>query len=395
MGLLLIGLVVWRGQDRAGPRRSAVGQWLTAWCVALGGWWLVTVGRTWAAGGVPLVSGVQYGRDFLYFALLVPLLLRTRLTGAGVRAFATVMTATVCVFAGAEIVSALGVADLSGITHSTMTVATGGVVRIYATMNDLVTVGLALGLATLLLAGEAGVRRRAAPVFAVCLVAFVLQLTRASYVGLFVSGLVVLGWWMAVAPGVWRAALQRRALVATVAGAIVVGAGLVVVPGTADNPAVGAVAGRVTSGITEVNSSTGTVGYRQGVYRTMIEILGPDWPIGLGFLHPSARYFADLPSGSIRNTDTGVMNVLMTMGAVGVAVFLAGPVLLLARLFAAAGRVGPGATTGAAVLFGTTLWLLAAVLTSVTLITLFSVSGLVLTAFVVRGAVAAAEGELG
>ncbi len=394
VGLLVILLVVWRGQDGAGPRGSPTRQWLTAWCVVFGGWWTVTLVRTAAGSGVPVRLGGQYGRDFLYFALLVPLLLRIRLSGASVRAFAGVMVAAVWVFAAAEIVSALQIADLSGITHSSMTAPTGGVLRVYATMNDLVTVGLAVGLGVLLVAPEPEVCRRAAPVFSVCLVAFVLQLTRASYVGVFVSGGIVIGWWMINASGGWRERVRRRALAATVGGAIVLGAGLLVVPGTADNPAVGAVAGRVTSGIAEVNSSTGTVGYRRGVYRTMIELLGGEWPVGLGFLHPSARYFADLPSGSIRNTDTGVLNILMTMGAIGVAVFLAGPVLLLARLFAAAGDLRRGATPAAAVVFGATLWLLAAVLTSVTLVTLFSVSGLVLTAFVVRAAVAAAEGEL-
>jgi hypothetical protein len=175
---------------------------------------------------------------------------------------------------------------------------------------------------------------------------------------------------------------------------LLLGGALVLVPATADNPVIGTVASRVQTGILNVDPSSGNVGYRRDVYRTMLQILGPDWPGGLGFLHPDSRYFAALPAGSIRDTDVGLLNILMTMGAVGLGLFMAGFVYVLVRLFNQARSLGRRDVWPAILVFGTSLWLLATVLTSVTLVTLFSVNGLVLTAFVLRGVVAAVDDEL-
>jgi hypothetical protein len=84
----------------------------------------------------------------------------------------------------------------------------------------------------------------------------------------------------------------------------------------------------------------------------------------------------------------------MTMGAVGLGLFMAGFVYVLVRLFNQARSLGRREVWPAILVFGTSLWLLATVLTSVTLVTLFSVNGLVLTAFVLRGVVAAVDDEL-
>jgi hypothetical protein len=261
-------------------------------------------------------------------------------------------------------------------------------------MGDLVTLGLALALGTALLATDQRVRRVARPALVLLLVAFLLQLTRASYLGIFVSGAVIIAWWMATAPSSWRSRVRRRVLAVGAAATLLLGGALVLLPGTADNPLVGTVASRVTTGIQNVNESSGNVGYRQDVYRTMLQILGPDWPGGLGFLHPDSRYFPQLPSGSIRDTDLGLLNILMTMGAIGLGLFLLGFVYALVRLLDKARRSGGRETWSAILVFGMSLWLLATLLTSVTLVTLFSVNGLVLTAFAVRGMVAAVDDEL-
>ena len=77
----------------------------------------------------------------------------------------------------------------------------------------------------------------------------------------------------------------------------------------------------------------------------MLVVLGPAWPIGLGFLHPAIHYVAGLPEGSIRNSDLGLMQVLMTMGVLGLALLLS-IVLVPAGsavrwLLVATGDVGP------------------------------------------------------
>ena len=69
------------------------------------------------------------------------------------------------------------------------------------------------------------------------------------------------------------------------------------IAGVRSLPVVHSVATRASSGVSAVLHSTGTVGYREQVEGDMLHVLGHKWPIGLGFLHPSARYVAGMPVG--------------------------------------------------------------------------------------------------
>jgi hypothetical protein len=141
-----------------------------------------------------------------------------------------------------------------------------------------------------------------------------------------------------------------------------------------------AVSERARSTIDDLRGSTGNVGYRFELADEMVTLLDNRWPVGLGFWHPDVRPVSSLPGGSIRNGDTGVLNAVMTMGVVG-AVLLYLPLVTL--FFATMRRrrdISPVARRDQWFFFGAATWILYAVMSSGSLVTLFGVPGLVLTA---------------
>jgi hypothetical protein len=105
----------------------------------------------------------------------------------------------------------------------------------------------------------------------------------------------------------------------------------------------------------------------------MRQALGQSWPLGLGFLSPHSNYFADLPEGNIRNTDTGVYNSVMTMGVIGTSLLYLVPIVLLVGLVR---RAQMGQANNSPLLMGGTIWLFSVLITSYSLGSLTSVSGL-------------------
>jgi hypothetical protein len=85
-----------------------------------------------------------------------------------------------------------------------------------------------------------------------------------------------------------------------------------------------------------------------------------------------------LPEGSIQDADVGVLNAVMTMGVVGAALVCIPVVLTLASCL----RRSSGQWDGqyAWLRYGGAVWIVATLVSSVTLVTLFSTSGLALTA---------------
>jgi hypothetical protein len=144
-----------------------------------------------------------------------------------------------------------------------------------------------------------------------------------------------------------------------------------------------AVAHRVEEGVQNVAHTTGTVRYRRQLDDEMLNVLGASWPIGLGFLHPGAHFVTGLPEGSIRNTDTGVFGALMTMGVVGTVLIyvpLAYAFIELVRLNRRARA--PSRARRMGLVYGGTAWVTWVVAGSATLVLLFSITGVVLTALV-------------
>jgi hypothetical protein len=150
---------------------------------------------------------------------------------------------------------------------------------------------------------------------------------------------------------------------------------------------------RIAEGLTNLQQNSGNVGYRTQLDHQLLNDLGSSWPIGLGFLDPTSRYFLGLPQGSIRNSDTGVLNSLMTMGVVGT-VLMYLPVLTGIRALTRTRVTRRGRRTvidtaeGRWPDLGIVMWLLQLIVGSVTLVVLFSTGGLVLVAAVMGATIA-------
>jgi hypothetical protein len=328
-------------------------------------WWLFVFVRSVDAG-IPATDALLYGRDFLSLTVLVPAAWIVLSTPKAWRECIVLVLVAATLYSDAYVAGAMRAIDATIFTQPQQVRMAGDIQRLYTPMNDLVVAIAIFGLATL-----ATTRRtRATPLIAlltgIMLLAFLLQLTRAAYLGMAIGCLIALC--VALTRGARvRRILARRTTVLILALVIAIFA--LSSLGTVSSPT-GAVSQRITSGFAEVGGNSGNVGYRVNVYHKMLHILGADWPFGLGFLNPKDRYFGDLPSGSIRNADVGLMNAVMTIGVLGL-------LLLFGVLAAAAWHVvktrhdRPAWTIVG--LFG---WLAVITAGALTLVTLFSPTGL-------------------
>jgi hypothetical protein len=173
-----------------------------------------------------------------------------------------------------------------------------------------------------------------------------------------------------------------RSRVLALVACIVLLVGAFTFVGSSGGGAVGAVVSRATSSLSDVQSRGANVGYRLDLAARMEAVLGNEWPIGLGFLHPSSHYVPDLPDGSIRNSDLGISNSLMTMGLFGTILLYLPLFYGLVALHRARIRHRGSRNEDWAV-YGLAAWLLIAIAASATMSTLFTVNGLVLAAFAV------------
>jgi O-antigen ligase/polysaccharide polymerase Wzy-like membrane protein len=326
--------------------------------------------------GVPALKAALFGRDFLFFALLVPMAKALVKNERELTRLVAVVGTMTTIYALGEIATSLRLINPS-IINVKHTLAVGPFTRVYGSMNDLVALGFCCALAYALL--NSGKRARwAATVAAVCGVAVILQLTRALYVGL-VAGMVLA--FILWATGRSRRSRLRRRLLWTVSAIVVLSAVTVfVAPQVLSSSSVQTITNRVNEGISDVGSSSqkvpgNTVAYRQNVSSLMLQVLGSHWVFGLGFLHPSAVYFPQLPNGSIRNNDLGLFNGLMTMGVIG-DILIYVPVLMALRCVLP--RQAPGARDW--LRLGGMIWIVSVIVGSLTLVTLFSPTGLILMA---------------
>ena len=168
-----------------------------------------------------------------------------------------------------------------------------------------------------------------------------------------------------------------RSVAVIVIGALVFGALVVVLaaPGIVSG---GTIGHRLSSVFTDIQTGGGTVAFRESVTNVMTAYLGEQWPAGLGFVAPSTHYFFGLPLGSIRDSDLGVLNAVMTMGVVGAALIYFPLVLMLINCLRRSSALWTVEYSW--LRYGGAVWIVATLVSSATLVTLFSVSGLTLTA---------------
>ena len=217
-------------------------------------------------------------------------------------------------------------------------------------------------------------RRAARPIALLLAVSVVVQLTRARWVGIIGGFLFVSSWLMLYGDRFTISAILRRRLV-LVAGALclVAGVTLVAAPGIfSSSPFIS----RVTTIFSDLESGGGTVAVRETVTSTMEHYLGGHWLEGLGFISPEVHYFAGLPSGSIEDPDLGVLNAIMPMGIIGAALIYLAPAMILSCCL----RRSYGESQYAWLRYGGAIWIVAMLISSITLVSLFNTSGLALVA---------------
>jgi len=389
---LLGALVLWR-LDTTGER-TIDGRWLVlvrVWSFVFVSWWLMTLGRSVLLSDIPALKAALFGRDFLYFGLLLPLLPVAFRRRSDVVALVAVVGTGGTIFALAQIATSLfpsvsAVLDPSRLINATLTNEFEGVTRVYAYMGDVVVLGAILAGGAAILARSRQGRVLSSTLFVILTVGALTQLSRATYATLAAGFLLVVlaALLRAAAPmGVVRRVLPAFVLVV----AFVLALSLVHPSATGSQSAAQVFATRAQSGIQEIQARSGTFGYRYDLQSEMLDVVGNRWPVGLGFWHPDARYVGSLPEGSIRNGDVGVLNGITTIGAIGTILLylpVLGTIVFLVRRRRHA-REWDG------LVLGTSGWLFGVVVASLSLVTLFTVPGLVLTAVVIVAAVAIAS----
>ncbi len=373
--LLIVVSLVWTFVD--GRRNRTRLSRVLNWCgIALLSWCVLMVARTWAVQGTPLLGAIRFGRDFLYFGALLIVLPRVQFRERDVETIVVVLGVGVCLYAVGQIATVEGLANPTWLVHAQTVEQSLGITRLYTEMTDLVSAGVAFSIAALVLATR-GNQRRIAPITVLLTASLVLQLTRARWIATITSVVLVSVWLGLQAERGVAGVLRRRLLmfVGVVVG--IVAAILLVAPTLI---ATGPFVQRIVSIFTDLSSSAGTVGVRRQVASEMISLLGTHWPLGLGLTPPSVRFYPQFPSGSIRDPDVGVLNAVMTIGVVGTLLIYLPLVATLVHCMRRSRRAIRDRFSW--MNYGGQIWILGTIGSSVTLVTLFSPSGLVLSAVV-------------
>lgn len=310
-----------------------------------------------------LFSAVKFGRDFVFLGFLVPLGL------AGIRrrehlvGLAMTLGAGAALYAIGQILSVVLGLGLPWLVHIGKTASFDGLIRIYAPMNDLLIAAFPFAVGTALL-GPRNVRRWAAALAVLTGIANALSFTRAVYASEAVA-LLLVALLYGTRAGWEGARIRRVALVGATGIALavaLVGGGA---SGSSDAP-LHAVVARTQLGLSDVADQSGNVGYRLRQARYEAQAVGGHWLAGRALRTPNAFWVQGERNGSLRNSDLGAFSTLATLGVIGlILIFL--PVV--AGLLFTLRERGP-------IAFGGAMYLGAAMIGSITLATLSSVSGI-------------------
>lgn len=379
--LIVLGALWALQRDRRQADR--VQRFALLWAVCFSVWCGLEVLRTIVISGLPIKAALANGHYYLYFALLIALLPRA-LRGRDDRISLTVTLGIgALLFSFAVVGRDLFHVNTGALIHaSQQTKTVGGFTKDYDPVGDLSFAAVLFGIGMLVLGRGGRLRALGAVLIAICGTASALEFTRANYLAFLLAIPLASALWV-----VRRSALTeriRRFAVVLLASGIVAGSLIVIVsPSSSGGPQapsspIALVSGRLTSGVSEFTSSQGTVAARLDISRSLLHVLDGSWPIGLGFLDPQHHYVLGAVNGSIQEPDVGLLNALLPMGLVGVVLLY---VPLLAALGALISSAGHESSEGW-VRYGATIWLIALLITSVTLIVLFSAAGLVMTAVI-------------
>jgi hypothetical protein len=285
-------------------------------------WWVFTLYRTSWDFGISVNHAGNFGRAFLYIALLTPLFaagLQRRETRTAMflvaGAWSVVIAATS--IAGAVHQSSFTIQML----HVTTVRQTGTLTRLYVHAEDLLVAALMFSIAFLLGSPNKAIRRFSGVVATFALVAIGVLQTRASYVGCIGGALFASIVYMS--SGDSRSALRRLIVVLATLG-VAIGGIFLFAPGSRTARAINEVTYRGASGIgaaSSQNQATSTVAVREAELKLLEQRLGDHWGLGLGFIDPRDQPDINLPFLSIENSDVGLFNVVITMGVVGAVLY--------------------------------------------------------------------------
>jgi hypothetical protein len=346
-------------------------------------WWMFTLVRS-VLDGVPVRDAALFGRDFLYFAILVPLFVGALARRRDIYTVLYVIGAGTLIYALAQIgVTALGLDRVGPIRanlfiHETFSNELGGLHRVYSFMGDTVGAALPFSLGLALVPPRRSLRIVGVIATVIGTLSVLFAFTRATYLGLAFAFLLISAVW--IRQGSSGGVALRRVSVAALAVvlALIISGGYR--PLLYSSHATATASNRASTALADLQNRRGTVQYRYDLQKQMRKILGNHWLEGLGFWHPKAHPVASLPSQSIRNSDVGVLNSIMTMGVVGT-LFLYAPLLgILIAIFRLRRRGSSAMAAHEWFFYGLSLWLTYLLISSISLVTLFTVSGLVLTA---------------
>jgi hypothetical protein len=366
-------------QDRSrNADHSRIVRAVRIWSGCLVAWWSYEVARSALLDGIPWLKAALYGREFLYFPILLLLALGARFPRRSLRAAGLLLLTGTTLNAVGQGIESLTGSSVSFLAHPALIDDTSGVTRLYSEMAYAINTALVFAVALFVSNEARGIRWVVGALAGLCFIDAATQLTRANYFALAVALVVALLFYVA-RQGSITGVLTRAMILAVAVAVLAVTLTSIGVSRTI-TPALHTVEARATSGFSALANSTGTVAYRENVDRQLLNVLGSKWPIGLGFLHPAARYVSGVPGGTIRNADTGVFNALMTMGIVGVLLVYAPLAYALRELLRAGRRTMAGSlSTPNWVLYGGAAWIAWAIAGSPTLVLLFSRPGLVVT----------------
>jgi hypothetical protein len=368
---------------------------LCVWSAGLLLVWSVTVARSNVAADIPLKHAMYFGRDFAFFALLLPLFAATLARRRVRNSLLLVLAFGVLLVDITEILSVATHNSLSFFVHSQRTTEIDGITRLYVDAQYIEVVAAALGTGLVLLSKVGRLRLLGAMLAIFSTAAVLVELTRAQYVGGVVGIVAALAVWLTFdrrTSWLGRLRIARFALIVVV----LVGVIAVVQPPHVANSVLKGVESRFSSVFSTLSSShasSSTVAYREIEASELERVLGSHWLFGLGFLDPRNHYVSGLPNGSIRNGDVGVLNAVMTMGVIG-AVLIYFPVVYL--LIALVSRAVSGAERSREswIAFGIAAWIVSTLTSSVTLLSLFSAPGLCIAALALGIAATCAEPRL-
>ena len=371
-------------------RTPGVIRTLGVWGVVMLGAWALNVVRSWAFDGAQLLHAVRFGEYIVYFAALTPLLAAALCDGEVRRNVLRVTAAFAVVAAAAAMYAGLRPGTLQFLLHSSTQLQDLGstlIVRTYADSADsLALLALPFGVGAALLATPRWARLTGVLVSALCIAALAAALTRAFYVGAIVAlaaPTVIWIFWSGSDHGL-KLRVGLSVGIAAAACALLIW----INPPFLASSTFSVAASRLESipaALVSKNVDASTVAYRESETSILEGYLGSSWPVGLGFLDPRDRYFADLPTwdgGSIRDTDVGVLNTVMMMGVIG-AILQSIPILMLGWLLIRRRRESRANSSSEWLAFGGVGALAALTATGVTLVIFFEPTTVVLCALLV------------